>query len=368
MPLLSFDIVKRYRGFSLDCRASFDSGITAVFGRSGSGKTTLLNCLAGLGKPDAGHIEFDGETLYSSSPKSNAPPERRRFGYVFQDAALFPHLDVLGNIQYGYKLTPRDRRRLEPDRLIELLQLSALLDRSIIDLSGGEKQRVALARALAASPRMLLLDEPLASLDAAFKGVIIRYLKSIRAELGIPMVYVSHSMSEVLALTDSVLVLSDGTAAAHGPTGSVLVHPDVSALADYASLENLLEATVTRVDEEHGLATLRLGNVDLFAPDVSAAPGSTVTVSIRAGEIILALDVPTRISARNVVAGTVEEVHTRGSRVLVYVDVGVRVVVEITPLAKESLGIAPRQRVYMIIKSTSVGILEPRQLTAPHPA
>ncbi len=360
MSMLSFDIVKRYRGFSLDCRAAFDSGITAVFGRSGSGKTTLLNCLAGLSTPDSGRIEFEGETLYSSSPRRNAPPERRRFGYVFQDAALFPHLDVLGNILYGYRLTPGERRRLEPDRLIELLRLSPLLGRSVSDLSGGEKQRVALARALAASPRMLLLDEPLASLDAAFKGVIIRYLKSIRAELGTPMVYVSHSMSEVLALTDNVLVLSDGAAAAHGPTASVLVHPDVSALADYASLENLLEAAVTRVDEDNGLAALRLGNVELFAPDVAAEPGSTVTVSIRAGDIILALDVPTRISARNVVQGTVEEVYARGSRVLVYVDVGVRIVVEITPLAKENLGIAPRQQVYLIVKSTSVGVLEPR--------
>ena len=359
MTLLSFDVVKRYRGFLLNCRAAFDSGITAVFGRSGSGKTTLLNCLAGLKTPDSGLIEFNGETLYSSSPPRNAPPERRRFGYVFQDAALFPHLDVLGNILYGYKLTPKEHRRLDPDRLIALLQLSGLLRRSVADLSGGERQRVAIARALAVSPRMLLLDEPLASLDAAFKGLIIRYLKSIRAELGTPMIYVSHSMSEALALTDNVLVLSDGAAAAYGPTGSVLVHPAVGALADYGSLENLLEATVTHVDAPHGLATLRLGGVDLFAPGVTAAPGSTVTVSIRAGDIILALDVPARISARNVVAGTVEEVHARGARVIVYVDVGVRVVVEITPLAKESLGIEPRQRVYLIIKSSSVGVLEP---------
>ena len=223
--MLSLKVRKTFDGFTLDCEAQFGDGVTAIFGPSGSGKSTLLNSIAGLVRPDEGEITFDGKALYSSHDGAHVPPEKRRFGYVFQDSALFPHMSVSDNIHFGYKLTAREDRRIEPSQLVELLQLQRLLERGVANLSGGERQRVALARALATSPRLLLLDEPLASLDGGLRGVILGYLKRIRRELGTPMVYVSHSISEVLALADNALVLRNGNVVALGARFGSARHP-----------------------------------------------------------------------------------------------------------------------------------------------
>lgn len=357
-PLLRFRVVKRYPSFSLDCEAAFESGITAVFGPSGSGKTTLLSCLAGLVTPDAGEVLVQGDTVFSSDGRRSLPPEKRRIGYVFQDSALFPHLNVLKNVTYGHKLTPPERRKIDPEHLVELFHLSRLLERNVRSLSGGERQRVALARALATSPRLLLLDEPMASLDVALRGIVIRYLKRIWSELRTPIVVVSHSMSEMMALADDMLVLNAGSPVAQGRPSQVLVRPGVDALADYASLENLLEAEVVARMEDEGLAELSLGSVRVTAPDVPGGPGDQVTISIRAGDVILALEVPSKVSAQNTLLATVEEVHASGPRVLVYVDIGVRLVVEITHSALRDLDLKAGQQVYLIIKSTSITVLD----------
>ncbi len=357
-PLLHFKLVKHYRGFSLDCEAEFQSGITAIFGPSGSGKTTLLNCIAGLARPDAGEIEVLGRPVFSSARHVDMPPEKRGFGYVFQDAALFPHMSVLSNILYGYKLTPRERRKTDPEQLIGLFQLSGLLDRGVRDLSGGERQRVALARALATSPVLLLLDEPLASLDAGFRGIILGYLKRVWQELRTPMLYVSHSISEVVALAQDTLVLSRGQAIARGNPLQVLVHPGVHALADYASFENLLEAQVLAQWGAEGLTELAVGNARLVARDVRRQPGQRVMVSIRAGDVILALDVPPRTSARNIVPATIRDIHVADSRALVYADVGTCLVAEITASALRDLELRRGQEVYLIIKVNSILVLD----------
>ena len=357
-PLLSFSITKRFPGFALECEASFESGVTAIFGPSGSGKTTLLNCIAGLTDPDEGDIEVLGRKVFSSSERRNLPPERRRFGYVFQEPALFPHMSVRENIMYGYKLTPAEHRVTDPDDLVELFRLSAVIDRSVTTLSGGEKQRVALARALATSPGLLLLDEPLASLDGGLRGIIIEHLKRVSRELKTPMVYVSHSISEVMALAETVLVLMNGKRVVHGPASRVLVHPDVSKIADYATLENLLEAEVVSGEADGGLRRLRVGEATLLVPDTLRSPGDTVIISLRAGDIILALDVPPRMSAQNVVPATIEEIHVLGPRVLVYVDVGARLVVEITPNALAELDLKVGQGVQLIVKTNSVMVLD----------
>jgi molybdate transport system ATP-binding protein len=357
-PILSFNITKRYSGFSLECEATFEPGITAVFGPSGSGKTTLLNCLAGLVAPDEGTIEVLGEVVFSSSARRNLPPERRQLGYVFQDSALFPHMTVWNNIRYGYRLTPTERRTTDLELLVELFQLSDLLERGVAGLSGGERQRVALARALATSPRVLLLDEPLASLDAEFQGLIIQYLRRTLRDLETPMVYVSHSMSHVLALAQSVLVLSDGKPVVQGRPAEVLVHPNVGSMAVYSTLENLLEAEVVSREPEDEMVELRIGNARVSVPDPGCSLGDLVTISLRASDIILAVETPSKTSARNVLVGVIEEVHTRGARVLVYIDIGARLVAEITLGALRDLGLQAGQQVYLIIKSASIMVLD----------
>ncbi len=356
---LKFDITRRLGSFELRCSAAFGHGITAVFGPSGSGKTTLLNCVAGLARPDEGEIEMLGQTVYSSQRKMGVPPERRGVGYVFQDSALFPHLNVRDNIRYGHRLTPEAGRTVSMEKVVGLLQLETLMDRSVVDLSGGERQRVALARALAASPRLLLLDEPVSSLDLAFRGLILRYLKQVRDELGIPMVYVSHSISEVMAIASDVLVLNGGANVTQGPPSAVLSDPRLGRLSDYEALENLIDADVVGRRADGLQAELEAGGLHLLAPEVESQPGERVTISIRASDILVALDVPSRISAQNVVPGVVEEILPLGPRVVLFVRAGVRVMAEITPDALRSLELSEGDSVYMIIKSTSIAVLEP---------
>jgi molybdate transport system ATP-binding protein len=267
-------------------------------------------------------------------------------------------MSVRGNVLYGYKRTPPKRRRIDPSQLVELLRISHLMDRRVANLSGGERQRVALARALATSPELLLLDEPLASLDGGLRGVILEYLKRIRRELRTPMLYVSHSISEVMALADTTLVLLHGKPLVYGKTSQALIHPGLSGVADYAALENLLEAEVVNSLRDEGLAELRVGGARLVSPGVSRGVGEAVMVSIRAGDIILALDAPPRMSARNAIPATIEEIHVLGPRVLVYADVGARLAAEITLGALRELDLREGQRVYLIIKTNSIAVLD----------
>ena len=357
-PVAHIAVTKRFPQFTLDCDVTFEAGVTSVFGPSGSGKTTLLNCIAGLTRPDAGHITVMGRTIFSAAERKTVPPEKRRFGYVFQSSALFPNMNVRKNILYGYGLTPAEQRTTDPEHLFDLFDLTRLLDRSVDTLSGGERQRVALARALATSPRLLLLDEPLASLDVSFKGAIIRYLKRVRQELHTPMIYVSHSISEVVALAEEMLVLSEGRPVAQGRPSEVLVRPDVGTMADYGALENLLDATVVARRPEQGLSVIDVGGVELAAPEIDTRPGDLLTVSVRAGDIILTLDVPTRISAQNILPGKIESIHAQGARVIAHVDVGVMLVVELTPRAVADLGLRQGTQVYLIVKSNSVLALD----------
>ena len=353
-PFLRLSVNKSYGDFSLDCEAEFGDGVTAVFGPSGSGKTTLLDCIAGMASPDSGEIMLQGSPLYSSGERVDLAPEKRRFGYVFQHGALFPHMTVLENVMYGYALTPEEERCFEPDEVVNLLGISHLMDRGVKNLSGGERQRVALARALASSPRMLLLDEPLASLDAAHRASILTYLRHVSEQLKTPMVYVSHSLSEVMALSSDTLALSNGKWVAFGPTGEVMAHPDVAQVADYSTLENILEAEVVSSDPSTGTSMLRLGDTVLVGPPTSAVPGEQVTISIRAGDIILSLGVPPKTSARNAAPTVIRELREVGGRVLVYLDISEQFIAEVTPASAHELGLAVGRDVHVVIKSNSI--------------
>ncbi len=353
-PFLKFRARKTYEGFTLSCEGQFERGITAVFGPSGSGKTTLLDCLSGMLSPDEGDIRIGGSVVYSSAARVNVPPEKRRFGYVFQHGALFPHLSVRGNIEYGYKLTPRSERQFDPDDLADLLAISRLMERGVENLSGGERQRVALARALASSPRLLLMDEPLASLDAAHRGSILAYLKRISERLGVPMVFVSHSLSEALALAPRMFALDAGRMVAYGNTPEVMAHPGVARIADYGTLENTLSARVLKNDQEDGTSRLAIGDAILVGPPTDSKPGEIVSVSIRSGDIILSLGVPPLTSARNAIPAVVREVRETGGRSLVYLEMGEMVVAEVTPGSARQLNLKRGRDVHLVIKTNSI--------------
>ena len=351
---VKFSVRKAYEDFTLDCAGEFARGITAVFGPSGSGKTTLLDCFSGMLSPDEGEIEVGGTVVYSSSGKINTPPEGRRFGYVFQQGALFPHMSVRDNIEYGYKLTPRARRQFEPDELAGLLSITRLMDRGVTNLSGGERQRVALARALASSPALLLLDEPLASLDAAHRASILSHLKSISESIHVPMVFVSHSLSEVLALAPMMYAMDAGRMAAYGSTPEVMAHPSVARIADYGTLENILSARVLEQDNRDGTSRLSIGDATLVGPPIESSPGDSVSVSIRSGDIILSLGVPPLTSARNAVPAVVREVRETEGRVLVYLDMGETIVAEVTPGSAHQLDLRGGRDVHLVIKTNSI--------------
>ena len=220
--MIDVEVAERLGRFALDVKFSADVPIVGLFGPSGSGKTSVINAIAGVGKPHRGTIRINGEILFDSARGIDVPPEHRRVGYVFQDALLFPHLDVNANLTYGQRLRPPSQRVIDEQRVVDLLGLAPLLGRRPRTLSGGEKQRVAIGRALLAQPRILLMDEPLASLDVPRKVEILDYIERLRDELGIPIVYVSHAVEEIARVANTVVVLADGKCVAVGNVEQVI--------------------------------------------------------------------------------------------------------------------------------------------------
>jgi len=220
--MIDIDIQLQRGSFSLQAGFTVDARVVGLFGHSGAGKSTIVNAIAGVIRPARGHIRIDGVTLFNSKSGIDLPPEARRVGYVFQDALLFPHLSVEANMRYGYRLQPPSKRIIVLERVVELLGLADLLHRRPATLSGGERQRVAIGRALLAQPRILLMDEPLAALDAQRKAEILSYVERLREELGIPIIYVSHSTMEISRLADKVVLLSDGKCLAVGELATVM--------------------------------------------------------------------------------------------------------------------------------------------------
>ena len=353
-------VKKRLGKFTLDCQLEIANGITAIFGPSGSGKTTLLDCIAGFLSPDQGCISKFGRIVFSSERSINVSPNKRGIGYVVQNSALFPHLTVKENINYGFSLTSEQRRKYSLETVMEILDIAYLSERDTRNLSGGERQRVALARSLAAFPDILLLDEPLASLDAPFRGLIIQKLKVIFRELGIPMIYVSHSLSEVIALAHQVVVMSEGSVLGSGNVSILLGDSNVKWVADFSSFENILQGFISPVGID-GQKSIAIGDTKLILP-VERLEGEekekvSAIVSIRASDIILSKIKPIGLSARNVISARVKEVHNTDSSVLVECDIGEPIYVEITSLSQSELGIYSGTEVFLIIKASSIMVL-----------
>jgi molybdate transport system ATP-binding protein len=354
--VLEVDVAIARGAFGLEAAFTADAPIVALFGRSGTGKSTLVNAIAGVLAPERGRIAVNGRVLFDGAAGIDVAAEHRRVGYVFQDALLFPHLSVRANLSYGERLTPAAERYVQRDHVIELLDLARLLDRRPSRLSGGERQRVAIGRALLASPRILLMDEPLASLDASRKAEILAYIELLRDELHLPIVYVSHSIDEVTRLADRVVVLAEGRVVAQGTIADVMARPEMAQLAGRFEAGAVIDARVASVDARYGLTTLAFDGGELVVPNLDALPGEPVRARIRARDVSIALSAPEGISVRNILPAVVLGIADEYGAI---VDVSMRVgsaalVARVTRAAVDELAIAPGLRVHALVKAVAV--------------
>jgi len=354
--MLKVDVEYCVGTLAMQVKFEADARITALFGRSGSGKTSLVNLIAGLHRPDRGRIEVDGKVLFDSAQGIDVPVQERRIGYVFQEGRLFPHLTVRHNLLYGYRLTEESERYIHFDQIVSLLGLEGLLERRPGSLSGGEKQRVAIGRALLASPGVLLLDEPLAALDASRKAEILQYLELLRDEVCIPMIYVSHAVEEVLRLADTVVLMSRGKVVAIGGVEEVMGRPDLRPAAGIFEGGAVLDARVIGQDVKYDLATLSFDGGTLTVTNLDALVGEPVRIRIRARDVSIALEPPQRVSIQNILRGRIAAIGAdRNGTVDVALAVGaVTLHSRVTRRAVDQLALAPGLEVYALIKAVSL--------------
>jgi molybdate transport system ATP-binding protein len=352
------------RVFKLEVEFTAAPGFTILFGPSGSGKTTVLNCVAGLNTPDAGRIAVGDRVLFDAQTKTSVPVSKRKIGYVLQDLALFPHLTVEENAEYGLVHLPRSERERQAMDILREFHIDHLRNQRPTKISGGERQRVALARSLVTDPCVLLLDEPLAALDAATKSKIIDDLRQWNIQHPIPILYVTHSREEVIALGERVLIIEQGHMIAQGTPHEVLRAPLQETVAQLAGFENIFDASVWLVHEDRGTITCRLPGTNagtlvlLETPLINAQPGTHLRVGIRAGDILLAIAKPEGLSARNVLPGRLVSLEKRDMVIFARVDCGVEMQVQLTLAARDALRLAESQEVWLVIKTYSCHLMQ----------
>jgi molybdate transport system ATP-binding protein len=353
--MIEVDVTQRLGNFLLDAKFASDGRFIALFGASGCGKTSLVRVIAGLAKPDRGRIAIDGVTLVDTERGIDLPPYRRSLGYVFQDGRLFPHLSVRKNLLYGAWFARGRRSAATLSQVTHLLGIEQLLDRAPQFLSGGEKQRVAIGRALLAAPKLLLMDEPLAALDDARKQEIFPYLERLRDQSRVPVIYVSHAVSEVARLSDTLVVLSDGKVRAAGPTVEVMQQLELFTSPEREEAGALVEGRIESHDERYQLTALVSKAGRWRVPRLSSPPGALIRARIRARDVMLALARPKDISALNVFPAIVEKIGpAKGPWLEVALDCnGDILLARLTRLSAEALALAPGARVFAIVKSVS---------------
>ena len=368
---LSADVCKRYGAnghspFRLDVQFNVRAGVTIILGRSGAGKTTLLRCVAGLCNPERGRIVVAGNVIFDAERKICLEPARRNVAFVFQDLALFPHLTVHGNVAYGLRRLPAAERERRIDAILHSFQIAHLRKRLPRDISGGEQQRVALARSLVTEPSVLLLDEPLSSLDMGTKSKLIDDLRAWNEAHRIPIIYVTHSHEEVLALGERAIVLEQGRPVADGSPADIVSFARREIRAQFGNFENLFEAAVVGGAEHEGTLTCRLAgtSVELQAPPTGAASGTRLRLGISAQDILCSSVPPEMVGACNVVPGRVDSVEQIGRTVQVRVNCGAEFRVHLPVSSVRSCMLAVAQKVWLVIKIDSCHVLRAKELTA----
>jgi molybdate transport system ATP-binding protein len=361
--MLRVSVRKRLGDFTLD--ADFEGGsdgVTILFGPSGAGKSSVLAAVAGAIRPDAGRIVLNGRTLFDSAGGVDTPMERRRIGWVFQDARLFPHLSVERNLRFGLERAPRADCPIAFEDVIGVLGIERLLQRRPRDLSGGERQRVGLGRALLSQPSLLLMDEPLAALDAGRRAEILPFFETLKGRFGVPVLYVTHSLAEAVRLGDRMVVLSEGRVAAQGLVRDLVSRQDLMLAGSRAQIGAALDGFVAQQGDR--MTLVRAGGWDFRVPRLSRAIGDKVRLFVLARDVMLALDPPQRISARNVLPGRVADIEAEADRVLVRVaHAGGEILCAVTPEAVAELELRPGLEVFAVVKSVAIdglggGLLE----------
>jgi molybdate transport system ATP-binding protein len=332
-------------------------GVTVLFGPSGSGKSTIINAAAGLLRPDTCRIHVNGTILADTHAGTWLPPERRRVGLVFQDSRLFPHMSVATNLRFGMRRVAPGAIRF--DDIVDLLGISPLLDRRPRTLSGGERQRVAIGRALLAQPHLLLMDEPLASLDSARKAEILPFLTRLKTALQLPVIYVTHALDEVARLADSLVLLDAGHVVGFGPVSEVAARTDLP-LAQRDDAGAILMCRIGDNDPRRALTRLEGAGATFWVPLLDLPVGTECRIRVPAREVILAGRPPEAISLHNVVRGTVRHIADDTIRRSVIVEIALPngvLLSRVTPDAVAKLALAPGQPVLALIKSTSIEVL-----------
>ncbi len=348
---MSLKIDISHRLGTMDLRAELDapSGVTALFGRSGAGKTSIINAVAGLLTPDHGRITLNGETLFDRDQGINLPTHKRRIGYVFQEPRLFPHLNLRQNLLYGAKT---DKNL---SKITDLLGISGLLDRRPSGLSGGEKARVAIGRALLSDPQILLMDEPLASLDQHRKEEILPYLERLRDGGGLPILYVSHAVDEVARLATTLTLVEGGKTIRTGPAEELFADPTLAPSLGLRNAGALLTGVIARHHDD-GLTQVTVSGGALLLPEVTGQPGEVLRIRIEAQDVMIATRRPSDISALNILPATVTELHMgQGPGTMVQLSAGSdRILARITRRSAAALGLTPGTQCFAVIKSVSV--------------
>lgn len=352
---LSVDVFARFGTFALEARFTTRGGLTALFGPSGSGKTSLMELIGGIRRPTSGRIMLGETVLSDTSARRFLPPHRRRIGWVFQEARLFPHLTGRQNLTYGRFFTPRAERRADFDRIVDMLDIAPLLDRRPAYFSGGEKSRVAIGRALLASPRLLLMDEPLAALDEARKADILPYIERLRDSGDIEILYVTHALSEVVRLANDVVLLAGGRIVAFGDPTEQLARFDLGAAIEPAEAGAVIVADVTDAPPAFGLIELRARAGMLFVPAAARHRSGRVRLRIKARDVLIARTRPVDISALNVLAGQIVSIREDlPGQVNLTLDCGGdRVLASITAKSAHDLQLGLGQSVFAIVKSVT---------------
>ena len=354
--MLSVNITKAFGSFRLETQFEVEEGsITAIFGKSGAGKTSTINAIAGLTRPDVGVIQIGNTTLFDQNLRINLPIYKRQIGYVFQDDRLFPHMTVRNNLIYG---TPKNRdvaNSLNLTDITVLLELAPLLERRPKTLSGGEKQRVAIGRALLSNPKLLLMDEPLASIDVQHRFEILPFIQRVREKTGITIIYVTHALEEVIFIADQIILLSEGQVTAQGTVEEIMSRLDLHPMTSRFDAGAVISATYSGYDREFDLGELSFDGGTLRIAGLNAEIGILLRAHIRARDVSLMLDKPKDTSVLNVFKGELIEIrHEEGPQLDLLINIGTPLIARITRKSLNDLNLDIGSKVYAMIKAVAI--------------